>query len=158
MPFLKNPLKRIKDLTHFPSTSSADSTTPSKTEGIDINSQSRASSNTKNYLLKKSTFNNSEESLRDISNKKRFKELEEANTHKTVEDVITRALDFSQDKKPASENILKERESIKDEAVECERLYRPLSMNMSKSWNRETRIFFKDIDFKSKSFSSLPLL
>jgi hypothetical protein len=31
------------------------------------------------------------------------------------------------------------------------KLYKPFSMNMSKSWNHENRVLFKDIDFASKS-------
>lgn len=34
------------------------------------------------------------------------------------------------------------------------KLYRPYSMNMSKNWNHENRILFKEIDFESKSLIS----
>ncbi|RKF61771.1 Aspartate--tRNA ligase, cytoplasmic [Erysiphe neolycopersici] len=150
MTLLKNPLKRIKDLTNYPSTTSADSKTPSKTEGININPPSRASSTTKDFLIQNSIYNHSKINHKEVSNNNRFKESENKNSHKIRDKEIIRTLDISQDQQPASESIIEERESIKNEAVECDRLYRSLSMNMSKSWNLETQLNGEVLSFRAR--------
>ncbi len=38
---------------------------------------------------------------------------------------------------------------IKEGPPELTKLYRPYSMNMSKRWNHENRILFKDVDWES---------
>jgi hypothetical protein len=40
---------------------------------------------------------------------------------------------------------------MRDAPPELTRLYKPYSMNMSKRWNHENRIRFKDLDFESMS-------
>ena len=39
---------------------------------------------------------------------------------------------------------------MRDAPPELTKLYKPYSMNMSKRWNHESRILFKDLDFSSK--------
>lgn len=50
-----------------------------------------------------------------------------------------------------SENFMKEG------PPDLTKLYRPYSMNMSKNWNHEHRMLFKEIDFASKPIPSLAL-
>lgn len=38
---------------------------------------------------------------------------------------------------------------------ELTKLYRPYSMNMSKRWNHENRVLFKDLDLTSEGLQSL---
>ncbi|POS86849.1 hypothetical protein EPUL_001766 [Erysiphe pulchra] len=150
MPLLKNPLKRIKDLTHYPCTSSADPTTPSKTEGIDINSRPRASSTTKDHLIKNSINNCSKDDLNKDYNNERFKRSEEKYSHRNGNEEVKRSPDISQDQQPAFESVFHEGDFIKNEAIDCERLYRPLSMNMSKSWNLESQLDGEVLSFRAR--------
>ena len=39
---------------------------------------------------------------------------------------------------------------MRDAPPELTKLYKPFSMNMSKRWNHENRVLFKDMDFASK--------
>jgi hypothetical protein len=62
--------------------------------------------------------------------------------------------------KERSKNEAKKRQSMRrieseafmrDAPEELTKLYRPYSMNMSKKWNHEKRLLFKDMDFQSMS-------
>ena len=47
---------------------------------------------------------------------------------------------------------------MRDAPPELTKLYKPFSMNMSKRWNHENRVLFKDLDFASKSPTPTPTM
>lgn len=152
MPFLRNSLRRIRDSAYYSNVSSSPGTTiPRKTEAIDINSRPRASSTTKDFLIRNSVNKCSIDISEEDSNNARAVKLGETYCYKSEDKEVIITLDISHDRKPLSDSEVDERKLIKNETLECDRLYRPLSMNMSKSWNTEYRILFKDIDFKKSN-------
>jgi aspartyl-tRNA synthetase len=134
MSFLKKPLDRLKGLNRsatIKKDKDSTSSTPSKEEGLDSPANG----------FEKSNGSNTPDDRRrsqDLLQKERERRSMDKERHKIEE------------KKRQTLARIESENFIREGPPELTKLYRPYSMNMSKNWNHEHRILFKEIDFASK--------
>lgn len=128
MSFLKKPFKKLKEI-NTSSNNSTDSDTPSKSEGISTPVLNGSGTSTPNGDKRQS---------RDIIEADRIRRSVDKERIKT------------ENKKRQSMARIEDEKFIQEGPPELTKLYRPYSMNMSKRWNHENRILFKDLDLLSE--------
>lgn len=146
MSFIKKNLRKIKD---FGSSNNSTDSVPSKEKAVDSGTSTPVSLNGNG-----STNGNGN----GVANGKRGVSLDLNPKRQSSEIIMADRQRKSLDKlRSKAEN--KKRQSlakIEDENFlatgppALTKLYRPYSMNMSKRWNHENRVLFKDLDFESK--------
>ena len=128
MSFLKKPLKKLKDL--HPGSSATNSSDGEKSDGV--------------ATPRSGTFSNGTR----IPDQKRHSRgifaADKMTRHEEIEQATAEA------KKRQSMAKIEDEKFLKEGPPQLTALYRPYSMNMSKNWNHEHRILFKDLDFASK--------
>lgn len=140
MSFLKKPFKKLKGLNSGSDKNSVNSSTPGKEEGVD--SASNGASNGSAKEKRNSTMPPGVESRR-----KSQEILQREKVRRSMDKERVKA----EAKQRATLARIESETFMKEGPPDLTKLYRPYSMNMSKSWNHEHRILFKDIDFASKS-------
>jgi hypothetical protein len=152
MAFLKKPFKKLSQLNHSSdSNNTSTDSVPSKTEGIHSGAIAGSSSNStppKGNVINGNVSNrgaancnslpDSTRQSEEIINEERKRPCRD-NEHRKAET-----------KKRETMALIKDGKFIQEGPPELTKLYRPYSMNMSKTWSHENRILFKDIDFESK--------
>jgi len=135
MSFLKKPFQKLKGLKESSSDKLSDTDTGSGTDGNGTNGATNG--NTKSGTNTPDDRRRSQELLRGERIRRSMdKERLKAEEKKRLTLARIESENFMQHGPP-----------------DLTKLYRPYSMNMSKNWNHENRILFKEIDFESKHFS-----
>jgi len=133
MSFLKKPFKRLSLLNHASDKAESDSPDPSKEEGLngatDGPGKGKSSGSSTPDNRRRSQEVLREERIRRSMDKERVK---------------------AEAKKRAALARIESENFMREGPVDLTKLYKPYSMNMSKSWNHENRVLFKEIDFASK--------
>lgn len=136
MSFLKKPFKKLKDLHPGSPANSSDSE-----KGVEGVSTPRSVT----FSNGKATPNNGTAT----SDQKRQSREIIAADKKKLHDEKKHAK--AEAKKRQSMAKIDDETFLKEGPPNLTKLYRPYSMNMSKKWNHENRILFKELDFASKS-------
>lgn len=148
MSFLKKPFKKLKEIgTPASSNNTSTESVPSKTEGVDTalqNGYQKEETKTAPSSAKANGTTTPDASVR---------------RRTSIEDKQRRSLDRERQKAETKyrQSLARiESEKFMNEGPpELTKLYRPYSMNMSKRWNHETRVLFKDLDLNSKCYSNV---
>lgn len=140
MSFLKKPFRKLKEINTSSNNNSTNNSTdsdsnsnivPSKTEGFGTPTQNGSSTTPPNGTRTP------------IENKRQSREIIQA-------DRIRRSIDKervkAEHKKRESMARIEDEKFLTEGPPELTKLYRPYSMNMSKRWNHENRVLFKDLD------------
>ena len=141
MSFLKKPFKKFGEKLGNSSekNSSSDSVSgPSKTEGVNSGTDTPISTNGNG-----NTATDTKRQSREIiaADKKR-RSMDKAKTK-------------AENKKRESMARIEDEQFLQHGPPALTKLYKPFSMNMSKRWDQEKRILFKELDFESKSSARL---
>lgn len=129
MSFLKKPLRKIRELGGS-SKVNADDATPNKEEGI-------SGTSTPNSLNGKGAANGNGE------NKRQSQDVERK--RQSIDKLRTKA----ENKKKQSLAKIEDERFLREGPPSLTKLYKPYSMNMSKRWDQEKRLLFKELDWKS---------
>jgi len=142
MSFLKKPFRKLKGMneTNYPvkNTNTDSDSTPSKTEGVN------GSSNTTPENCKASGTSTPRLNGDSKMQSRQIIAAERASTSMDKGGVK------AENEKKESRARIEER-FLQEGPPDLTKLYRPCSMNMSKRWNHEHRVLFKELDFESKS-------
>jgi hypothetical protein len=145
MSFLKKPFDKLKGLNRSSSVKESGSDkgsvsgAPSKEQGVEegLNGATNGAGKEKS--------NGS--STPDLNNRRRSQEV-------IREEKLRRSMDKERVKAEAKKRQtlarIESENFMREGPPDLTKLYRPYSMNMSKNWNHEHRILFKEIDFSSK--------
>ncbi|KAF4616183.1 hypothetical protein G7Y89_g15224 [Cudoniella acicularis] len=142
MSFLKKPFRKIKDL--------SSSNNPSSNNSSDSVTGTSASTTSTNVAtgngISNGTSNGKALSLNGNSTSKRqSQEIISADRQRRSMD---KARTKAENKKRQSMARIKDEKFLEEGPPDLTKLYRPYSMNMSKRWNHEHRVLFKDIDWE----------
>jgi hypothetical protein len=143
MSFLKRPFRKLKEINKNTPTTSTDSV-PSKTEGLTNGSSTNTTPS--NGTTNGNTPPDSRRQSKEVINQERKRRSLDKERQK-----------FETKKRETLARIEDEKYLL-DAPPELTKLYRPYSMNMSKRWNHENRILFKEIDFASKCDNFLEVM
>lgn len=145
MSFLKKPFRKIKDIgSNTPSNASSD-TEGSKPEGVSVNTSVTSNS------VRDGSANGSRTGFAlngNSTSKRQSAEIIAADRQRRS---IDKARMKAENKKRQSMARIEDEKFLEEGPPDLTKLYRPYSMNMSKRWNKEHRVLFKEMDFQSKS-------
>lgn len=130
MSFLKKPLRKIRELGISKDNGSSDSV-PASTSSTPLDGAS-------------TPVNGNGASTPD---RRQSKEVIEADRKRRS---VDKARIKAENKKRQSLARIEDEKFIKEGPPELTKLYKPYSMNMSKRWDQEKRLLFKELDFKSQ--------
>jgi aspartyl-tRNA synthetase len=148
MSFLKKPFKKLGEKlgsSNDKNASDSDSV-PSKTEGV----SSGSSANGANTPLNNGNGNGNTAT----ESKRQSREIIAADKKRRSMD---KARTKAENKKRESMARIEDEQFLREGPPALTKLYKPFSMNMSKRWDQEKRILFKELDFKSKFSASFHL-
>ncbi|KAH6680662.1 aspartyl-tRNA synthetase-like protein [Halenospora varia] len=147
MSFLKKPFRKIKDIgSNTPSNASSD-TEGSKPEGVSVNTSVTSNS------VRDGSANGSRTGFAlngNSTSKRQSAEIIAADRQRRS---IDKARMKAENKKRQSMARIEDEKFLEEGPPDLTKLYRPYSMNMSKRWNKEHRVLFKEMDFQKSEGS-----
>lgn len=153
MSFLKKNFRKIKD---FGSSNNSTDSVPSKTEGVGSGTSTPLSLNgngTANGNGNSVASGTRAVSL-DLNPKRQSSEIILADRQRKSLDKLRLK---AENKKRQSLAKIEDENFLATGPPALTKLYRPYSMNMSKRWNHENRVLFKDLDFESMFTLDFPV-
>lgn len=139
MSFLKKPFRKLKDISHVasdshPSKTDTDSTSNKSSNGTGTPNNGQANGNGKNA-------NGS-----DVDSRRQSREIINAERERRSMD---KQRAKAETRKRETMARIEDEKFLEEGPADMTRLYKPFSMNMSKRWNHENRVLFKNLDFES---------
>lgn len=149
MSFLKKPFKKFGEKLGSSTDKNASSdSVPSKTEGVDSGSSANGANTPLN--TNGNGNGNGSGSNTPIESKRQSREIIAADKKRRSMD---KARTKAENKKRESMARIEDEQFLREGPPALTKLYKPFSMNMSKRWDQEKRILFKELDFK-REFSA----
>ncbi|KAG4429325.1 hypothetical protein IFR05_015193, partial [Cadophora sp. M221] len=138
MSFLKKPFRKLKDISHVasdshPSKTDTDSTSNKSSNGTGTPNNGQANGNGK-------TGNGS-----DVDSRRQSREIIHAERERRSMD---KQRAKAETRKRETMARIEDEKFLEEGPADMTRLYKPFSMNMSKNWNHENRVLFKNLDFE----------
>ena len=140
MSFLKKPFKKLKDIGNLSSDSH-----PTKT---DTDSTSNKSSTNGSSTPQNGQINGNGKAVNgaDVDSRRQSREIIAAEKERRSMDKQRAKAEM---RKRETLARIEDEKFLEEGPPDMTRLYKPFSMNMSKNWNHENRILFKNLDFES---------
>jgi ergosteryl-3beta-O-L-aspartate synthase len=134
MSFPKKPFRKLKELIGTSNNNSSNSV-PSKVEGTSGSSTPINSQNGSGTPNGNGNGNGNDSKRQSLGVDRKRQSIDKARTK-------------AENKKRQSMARIKDERFLKEGPPALTKLYKPYSMNMSKRWDQEKRILFKELDFK----------
>lgn len=164
MSFLKKPFKKLKGLGSGSDKESVSSATPSKEGSVNgANATATATASASAPALASPTVARNGSVLKAKPNDSTMSIEERRRSQEVLnQEKVKKSMDKERNKAEAKKRAalarIQSEVFMKEGPADLTNLYRPYSMNMSKSWNHENRVLFKDINFARKCYFYQPCL